>query len=33
MRERADNIGAVLRIESQLGHGTQVVFKWPAISS
>jgi len=29
MRERAQAIGATLRIESQPGHGTQVVVIWP----
>jgi len=29
MREHAEAIGAELRIESQLGHGTQVVVAWP----
>ncbi len=29
MRERAVAVGAELRIESQIGHGTQVVVIWP----
>jgi len=29
MHERAEAIGAELRIESQSGHGTQVVVVWP----
>ncbi len=28
MRERAEDIGAALKIESQVGHGTQVVVTW-----
>jgi nitrate/nitrite-specific signal transduction histidine kinase len=28
MRERAEAIGATLTIESQLGHGTQVIVTW-----
>jgi two-component system nitrate/nitrite sensor histidine kinase NarX len=28
MRERAEEIGATLAIESQLGHGTQVIVTW-----
>jgi len=30
MRERAEAIGAALRIESQVDHGTQVVVAWPS---
>jgi signal transduction histidine kinase len=33
MRERADSIGAAIRIESQPGHGTQLTVKWPALPS
>jgi signal transduction histidine kinase len=29
MREHAEAIGAELRIESQLGHGTRVMVAWP----
>jgi signal transduction histidine kinase len=29
MRERADAIGAMLKIESQIGQGTQVLIVWP----
>lgn len=29
MRERADAIGAMLKIESQIGQGTQVLIAWP----
>jgi len=29
MRERAENIGATLEIDSQPGHGTQVIVNWP----
>jgi signal transduction histidine kinase len=29
MRERAEAIGAEFKIESQVGHGTQVVIVWP----
>ena len=29
MRERAETIGAVLKLETQLGQGTQVVVIWP----
>ena len=28
MRERTEAIGATLTIESQLGHGTQVIVTW-----
>jgi signal transduction histidine kinase len=31
MRERAEKIGATLRIDSQIGQGTQVVAIWPAV--
>ena len=30
MRERAEAIGAALRIKSQVGQGTQVVVAWPS---
>jgi signal transduction histidine kinase/PAS domain-containing protein len=33
MRERAEAIGAKLRIDSQLGHGTQVTVVWPAVTA
>jgi len=29
MRERAESIGATLEIDSQPGHGTQVIVNWP----
>ncbi len=32
MRERAEAVGAVLDIESQPGHGTQIAVVWPADS-
>jgi GAF domain-containing protein/HAMP domain-containing protein len=32
MRERAEAIGATLKIESQIGHGTQVAIVWPSTS-
>jgi PAS domain S-box-containing protein len=31
MRERAETIGATLKIESQIGQGTQVVVIWPGV--
>jgi signal transduction histidine kinase len=31
MRERAETIGATLKIESQIGRGTQVVVIWPGV--
>jgi two-component system nitrate/nitrite sensor histidine kinase NarX len=32
MRERAETIGATLKIESQLGQGTQVIVIWPGVT-